>query len=347
MKISAILVLALTIGTAGAQSSSFIPTWRPGDPPPYNPGPKAQPPTLPSMGSPSMASAPSPLPATWNATVQDGTYRDTGTAGSHELILEVPQGSRHFQVEIVDIGVPKITSPITQISISYLGGQTFQFAAKSDYSDQLHANVFMADLPDDEVKIWTHDLTALKSAFVSYPDSSIPGWTIALAGTTASVTAMASAMNDAGIVNLPSPWTPEGDSEPSNVGDIASPQSLTANLPSPGPPGIPATPKVAAVPSDPMSVDDFNSASQSILGQITSVVGFFACSSSGRCGMYATNSADIVQIDASNLPPHEKRKARRCNTTDAICRAVVTGTVTNSDGTTSLLINTISWINVN
>lgn len=239
MRVRGIFVFALLCGVASAQSNPFPPVWHPGDPPPPDPGlPQRRAPQPPithqaanaqGIGSPATQVENSGPIGTWSTDQQAGLYQEVGTAGAHRLIMEVKPGATHFDLQFINQGEDQTDLPAAQVAVSFKGGQSFTFPASHRYLVGAHENVYSTSLPDGLVKVWIHDLTALSSASVSFPGSPIPAWPIALDGTTMSVTAMAKAMNDAGIADLPAPWGSDGNT-PAQADNSPGPQPLTANL---------------------------------------------------------------------------------------------------------------------
>jgi TPR repeat protein len=185
------------------------------------------------MPPPSAVSVPQ-SEALWSYAHQDSVYSIIGTAGRNKLIMEVPVTSRHFSLIFEITGPRDFTSKSSPVSVTFNGGQEFSFKTDYSYNDTTSSNIFSAPLPDAEVRAWTHDFTALETATVAFPGSAIPSWKISLSGTTPTVTAMAKAMNDEGLTDLPAPWGPSGndgsprEALPAQSLSGASPRSVSA-----------------------------------------------------------------------------------------------------------------------
>lgn len=154
-----------------------------------------------------------------------------GQTADHRMVMATSAATPHFALVFANKGADETNSNSVTISVTFNGGRSFFFDTKHAYTSRQQLNLFTTLLPDDEVKSWTHDLTALNSATVSFSNNIASSWTISLGGTTSAVTAMAHALNSAGIVDLPPPWTPSGNAVPKSFepSEIHSQRNDTQN----------------------------------------------------------------------------------------------------------------------
>ncbi len=199
----------------------------------------------------------------WTAFADQGAFADVGTLGTARIALVLPAQSHHFALRLTrdGWGVPSGTPVVIQAIFS--GGDTFVLEGAGS------GDTIQADIPDMQLASWTHNFTAMGSMTVSIGGWPEPPWSIPLSGTTATITAMAKALEVAGTTDLPRPWGTA----------TATQQSIPGG---PGPIAAPVTPEHPAVGSAAPST----SADQSAVGAAPQKVPY-----GSRAGMEATVTA--------------------------------------------------------
>lgn len=176
-----------------------------------------------SADSPQPAAGQNPLPMSsgnWSAMEADGNFAETGSSGQQKIAIVLPQNSAHFEIILTgfESSIPDGTT--VSFTVTFDSGQSMSFSGQSS-SDEVQAN-----LDDNEVASWTHNLTADNTMSITFSGISEDPWTIPLLGTTPTVTAMAEAIKLAGITGLPAPWTV---SVPDSSSDQTTPLTSSQN----------------------------------------------------------------------------------------------------------------------
>lgn len=167
----------------------------------------------------------------WNATNDHGSYTDTETSGLEKLAFVLPVNSLHFQLELSGFQAPLLAGSTVNFQASFDDGKMMSFVGTSDGS------IVLSKIADSDVAEWTHEMTAEHTMTISFSTiqesngKSEPAWTIPLMGATATVTALADAMTQAGINDLPSPWNTKSNSPSSVASDDAGDDTPPINPP--------------------------------------------------------------------------------------------------------------------
>jgi hypothetical protein len=153
----------------------------------------------------------------WSAIDDNGNFKEIGASGQNEIMMEVEPVSPHFELHFIGYDPDMPLGTIVPVSVIFAGGQTFSFMTTQIFNGVEAQKDLFVQIPDDEMESWTHDLTALSTMAVTFSGNNNRLWTFDLAGTTPTITAMATAITAAGINDLPAPWTiPNAAQQPKN-----------------------------------------------------------------------------------------------------------------------------------
>ena len=153
----------------------------------------------------------------WTASEDNGSFAEVATQATGVAAFILPAGSHHFLLRLANQSwdfPPRTAKPVT---ISFDSGTRFDLAGFGQ------GHVIEAALPNEEVKLWTHNFTAFSIMTISIVGDSAQPWDVSLAGSTPTVEAMSHAIALAGIADLPPPWNAV---EPASV-----PSPAAASLP--------------------------------------------------------------------------------------------------------------------
>ncbi len=164
----------------------------------------------------------------WTAATDGGAYADVGVMETGKIAFALPANSKHFVLDLTRSDWSTSIGTEVILHVIFSGGDLFAFHGVAS-GDRIKAEV-----PYDQVASWTHNFTARTLMMVSFQGLAASPWSIPLSGTTPTVTAMAKALNDAGISDLPPPWSTSNQTKVSGV----APSPSTA----PEPPLSVATP---------------------------------------------------------------------------------------------------------
>jgi hypothetical protein len=140
----------------------------------------------------------------WTSIQGNGAFTEMSTSGAPEFSFSLLRNAQHFSVSFFNDDKNMPHGSAVPIQLSFNDGATIPLTGAGSSME------LSADLPDDQVAAWTHHFTADQTMTVSFPGSSEPPWKFQLAGTTATITALAKAIEAAGITGLPAPWSAAG-----------------------------------------------------------------------------------------------------------------------------------------